>query len=85
MHCQNMPASYKRGFYLEDAGILCWHDMPAYSFNKGLGGKVSAEWLWLIADASRVRYAKFQLIEYFIDNDILQNLLIYIDINIDIF
>ena len=27
----------------EYAGILCQHNMPAYSFTKGLGGKVSAD------------------------------------------
>ena len=34
---------------------------------------------------SPVRYAKFELIRYFIDIDILQNCLIDIDIDIDIF
>ena len=34
---------------------------------------------------SPVRYAKFESIRYFIDIDILQNLLIDIDIDIDIF
>merc|ERR1711973_463418 len=38
--------------------------------------------LWL---TSPVRYAKFESIRYFIDIDILQNCLIDIDIDIDIF
>ena len=29
-------------FYLDDAGIICQHSMPAYSFTKGLGGKASS-------------------------------------------
>ena len=40
---------------------------------------------YMLLQTSPVRYAKFELIRYFIDIDILQNCLIDIDIDIDIF